>query len=55
MRYAQCKLVLAVAFSPDDKQLVSGEYDNSVRIYTRRRRLAVELISLSKRGASFYG
>ena len=31
--------VLSVAFSPDGKQLASGEQDKSVRVYTRRRTL----------------
>jgi WD40 repeat protein len=31
--------MLAVAFSPDGKQLLSGGQDRSVRLYTRRRSL----------------
>jgi eukaryotic-like serine/threonine-protein kinase len=31
--------VYAVAFSPDGRQLLSGEHDHSVRLYTRRRTL----------------
>jgi WD40 repeat protein len=31
--------VLSIAFSPDGKQIVSGERDHSVRLYTRRRAL----------------
>ncbi len=31
--------VLSIAFSPDGKQIVSGERDHSVRLYTRHRML----------------
>ena len=39
----------SVAFSPDGKQVVSGEPDHSVRLYTRTRVMGLALGSLNGR------